>query len=89
MGTPHWIAPEIILKQPYAEKVDIWSLGITLIELAKGDPPNGDVPAQRAMYMTQMNQPPISVLPRTQNPVVPNVVLKSTQRASPKTIKIS
>jgi len=48
-GTPHWIAPEMIKKQPYDEKVDIWSFGITLYELAIGDPPYSDATPARAM----------------------------------------
>lgn len=33
VGSPYWMPPEIILKAPYAEKVDVWSLGVTLLEL--------------------------------------------------------
>merc|ERR1712083_1258609 len=36
------MAPEILLRDPYISSVDIWSIGITAIELATGDPPHAD-----------------------------------------------
>jgi len=51
IGTPHWMAPEIIRGIPYSSKVDIWSLGIILHEITEGKPPYYDLPTVRAMYL--------------------------------------
>jgi len=51
IGTPHWMAPEIIRGIPYSSKVDIWSLGIILHEMTEGKPPYFDQPPVRAMYL--------------------------------------
>jgi len=61
VGTPYWMAPEVILAMDegqYDGKVDVWSCGITCIELAERKPPYFNMNAMSALYHIAQNEPP-------------------------------
>ncbi|XP_065644866.1 serine/threonine-protein kinase mig-15 isoform X2 [Hydra vulgaris] len=63
IGTPYWMAPEVIVcdEQPdatYDNRCDMWSIGITAIEMAESQPPLCDMHPMRALFLIPRSEPP-------------------------------
>ncbi|CAL8086798.1 unnamed protein product [Calicophoron daubneyi] len=60
VGTPYWMSPEVISRKPYGTSVDVWSMGVLLIEMVDGEP-------------TYFSEPPLRVMRRIQDEAVPHL----------------
>ncbi|XP_053708950.1 STE20-like kinase b isoform X2 [Synchiropus splendidus] len=68
IGTPYWMAPEVVMcetskDRPYDYKADVWSLGVTLIELAQMEPPNHEMNPMRVLLKIAKAEPPTLLQP--------------------------
>ncbi|KAL3267442.1 hypothetical protein HHI36_011568 [Cryptolaemus montrouzieri] len=87
VGTPYWMSPEVISRLPYGPEVDIWSLGIMVIEMVDGEPPFFNEPPLQAMRRIRELPPPKlknshKISPRLQTFLDRMLVRDPTQRAT-------
>ncbi|KAM4633501.1 serine/threonine-protein kinase PAK 6-like [Polymixia lowei] len=68
VGTPYWMAPEVVSKTPYGTEVDVWSLGIMVVEMVDGEPP-------------YFSDTPVAAMKKLRDEPAPSV--RNTQKISP------
>ncbi|XP_074531551.1 STE20-like serine/threonine-protein kinase isoform X2 [Halichoeres trimaculatus] len=85
IGTPYWMAPEVVMcetskDRPYDYKADIWSLGVTLIELAQIEPPNHEMNPMRVLLKIAKSEPPTLMHPSRWSPEFKDFLRKALDK---------
>ncbi|GFR47257.1 hypothetical protein Agub_g8944, partial [Astrephomene gubernaculifera] len=80
IGTPHWMAPEVIQESRYDGKVDVWALGISAIEMAETYPPRWNVHPLRVIFMISRDPPPRLQQPERWSPVFADFVSQALMK---------
>ncbi|XP_075767167.1 uncharacterized protein LOC102452579 isoform X1 [Pelodiscus sinensis] len=85
LGTPYWMAPEVVQcetskENPYNYKADIWSLGITLIEMAEMEPPYHELNPMRVLLKISKSHPPTLCYPKRWSEEFKDFLRKSLER---------
>jgi hypothetical protein len=68
VGSPYWMAPEVIRESHYDGRADVWSLGITVIEMAEGAPPHANLHPLRAIFVIPTKPAPTLADPDNWSP---------------------
>lgn len=80
VGTPYWMAPEVIRRQAYGPKVDVWSFGILLIEMIEGEPPLLHENPIRALYLIATESAPTLKNPENSSQELRDLIDKCLQK---------
>ncbi|MBN3321562.1 SLK kinase, partial [Atractosteus spatula] len=85
IGTPYWMAPEVVMcetskDRPYDYKADIWSLGVTLIEMAQIEPPNHELNPMRVLLKIAKADPPTLMQPSRWSPEFSDFLRKALDK---------